>query len=254
MKEACSLLVDKYVTWLRSRISVEDLNGICEITTPFLDRHNDHIQIYVKETDEGLILSDDGYTIANLHLSGFEITTDKRNSILHTTLNGFGVELRGDELITRTNLKDFSQHKHNLIQAILSVDDMYVMSPRTVVNLFKEDVKRYLDQHNIRFSEEIGFPGKSGLMHTFDFVIPKSRKKPERILKTLNNPTRQNMSLLIFSWLDTRENRPEHCVGYGIVNDVDRSVSDFRIDVLRKYEIKAVRWSEIYMYESELAA
>jgi len=34
-----------------------------EITTPFLDNHNDHIQIYIKKSDSRLILTDNGQTI-----------------------------------------------------------------------------------------------------------------------------------------------------------------------------------------------
>ncbi|WP_418888699.1 DUF1829 domain-containing protein, partial [Methanothrix soehngenii] len=34
------------------------------------------------------------------------------------------------------------------------------------------------------------FTGKSGYDHLFDFVIPKSKKRPERILQAINRPSR----------------------------------------------------------------
>lgn len=38
-----------YLDWLKSEITEEDLgNGYTEITAPFLDRHNDYIQIIYK--------------------------------------------------------------------------------------------------------------------------------------------------------------------------------------------------------------
>ena len=83
----CQELVNAYIEWLKQRIKVEDINGVCEITTPFLDRHNDHLQIYVKRTNNILLLTDDGYILRDLQLSGFESTTEKRRKILQSILN-----------------------------------------------------------------------------------------------------------------------------------------------------------------------
>jgi hypothetical protein len=41
--------------------------------------------------------------------------------ILNSTLKSFGVQLIGDELVTKTKPEDFPQKKHNLIQAILYI-------------------------------------------------------------------------------------------------------------------------------------
>jgi len=91
-----------------------------EITTPFLDSQNDHIQIYIKKSDSGFILTDNGQTITNLRLSGFEFTPEKRQ-ILNSTLKSFGVQLIGEELVIKAKPEDFPQKKHNLIQAILYI-------------------------------------------------------------------------------------------------------------------------------------
>ena len=92
MTKFCKNLINDYIEWLRQNISIKEINGIYEITTPFLDRHNDHLQIYIKKSDGGLILTDNGQTITNLRLSGFEFTPEKKQ-ILNSILNGFGVKL-----------------------------------------------------------------------------------------------------------------------------------------------------------------
>jgi len=120
MTKVCKNLVNAYIEWLRQNISIKEINSIYEITTPFLNRHNDHIQIYVKKSDSGFILTDAGHTITDLRLSGFEFTPEKRQ-VLHSILNGFGVQLMGDELVTKAKPEDFPQKKHNLIQAILYI-------------------------------------------------------------------------------------------------------------------------------------
>lgn len=42
-----------YLAWLKSQISYRQTGPYTEITTPFLDRHNDQIQIYAVPTVGG---------------------------------------------------------------------------------------------------------------------------------------------------------------------------------------------------------
>ena len=177
------MLIDKYIIWLKQKMTFENVNGVFEITTPFLDRHNDNVQIYIKRNENGFILTDDSYTLNDLKLSGFDINSEKRKFILQTILNGFGIKRVREELLIEARQENFPMKKHNLIQAILSINDMFVLASPTVVNLFKEDVERFLNIKEIRFTPSVNFTGRSGFVHYFDFVIPASTIKPERILK-----------------------------------------------------------------------
>lgn len=254
MIKDCQDLVNAYIEWLRERIKLEDINGVCEITTPFLDRHNDHLQIYVKKSDGGLILTDDGYTISDLRLSGCEFTTEKRRQMLHCILNGFGVRLIEDELVVEARPDNFPQKKHNFIQAILSINDLFVMAAPMVAGIFREDVERYLRLNEIRFTPSVNFTGRSGFIHFFDFVIPSSKAKPERILRAINRPNRQNVTSLIFSWTDTKEVRAPGSTAYGVLNDTEQPVNPDLISALKQYGIKGLPWSRRDEYVQELAA
>jgi len=55
--------IDKYVAWLKDKTSLRQLEDWIEITTPYLDRHNDHLQIYAKRLNGGYLLTDDGYVL-----------------------------------------------------------------------------------------------------------------------------------------------------------------------------------------------
>jgi len=254
MIKDCQDLVNAYIEWLRERIKVEDIKGVCEITTPFLDRHNDHLQIYVKKSDGGLVLTDDGYTISDLRLSGCEFTTEKRRQMLHSILNGFGIRLIEDELIVEARPDNFPQKKHNLIQAILSVNDLFVMAAPMVAGIFREDVERYLRLNEIRFTPSVNFTGRSGFIHFFDFVIPASKAKPERILRAVNRPNRQNVTSLIFSWTDTKEVRAPDSTAYGVLNDLEQPINPDLISALKQYNITPLPWSKRDEYVKELAA
>jgi len=251
----CRKLVDAYVEWLRARISFRDIEGFCEITTPFVDRHNDHLQIYVKKDPSGgLVLTDDGYTIKDLGLGGCEFNTEKRQQMLHSILNGFGIRLHNEELTVNATGTNFPQRKHNLLQAIMAINDLFVMAAPTVASFFREDVERYLRTHQIRFTPSIKFTGKSGFDHYFEFVIPESRKKPERVLSVINRPDRQRITSLIFAWSDIFSARETKSVAYGILNDMDRPVPQDLITALAEYDIKSVLWSQREDFAGELAA
>ncbi len=248
----CIDLVNDYIEWLRQKIKVEAIGEFCEITTPFLDRHNDQIQVYLKKVDNMFILTDDGYTLGDLRLSGLEIEGEKRKQILSSILNGFGAKLKGDEIIMEANPEEFPQKKHNLIQAMLAVNDLFVLTKTAVADIFKEDVEKYLRIHQIRYTPSVKLVGKSGLDHLIDFVIPESKIRHERIIKVVNNPTRQYIAATIFTWTDIREFRIKSDA-YTVLNDNEQKINPELVSALQKYNIKPIFWSKREEYIKEFS-
>ena len=205
----CYQLIALYTNWLKERVRIKTIGDICELTTPFVDRHNDYMQIYVKATPSGMLLTDDGYTLRDLEISGLEFNTERRKNELKIILNGFGVSL---------------------------------------------DVERFLSLHEIRFTKDINFIGKSGFNHHFDFVIPPSKAVPERVLRTINNPTKNNVSAMIFSWDDARRVRAENSIAIAMLNDQDKEISPDTVHALKAYDIEPLLWSKRDKYIQKLAA
>ena len=129
-------LLDQYLAWLKDKTTLRQVKDWIEITTPYLDRHNDYMQIYVKRENSGFIITDDGYTIEDLRLSGCELESKKRRDLFNLTLNGFGVKLVGDELRVHASSDNFALRKHNLVQAMLAVNDLFYMAVPMVASLF----------------------------------------------------------------------------------------------------------------------
>ena len=250
----CYQLVENYTNWLKEKVTAKKIGDICELTTPFVDRHNDYLQIYIKAIPSGLLLTDDGYIIRDLEISGLEFNTERRKNELNTILNGFGVMLHGDCLEVEARPDNFPQKKHNLLQAMLAINDLFVLTPAKVASFFKEDVERFLSLHDIRFTKDINFIGKSGFNHHFDFIIPPSKKEPERVLRAVNNPTKNNVSAMIFSWDDTRKVRSENSVAIAVLNDQDKEITPDAIHALKAYEIKPIVWSKREEYIEKLVA
>ena len=247
-------LLDRYWAWLKSNTTVRNLEGWAEITTPQLDRHNDALQIYVQSSGSDYLLSDDGYILSDLATSGCGVDTPKRQKLLETTLNGFGVRNNRGFLEVNASENNFPVRKHNLLQAMLAVNDLFYLAAPHIASLFMEDVEQWLTTTGIRFTSNIKLAGASGFDHLFNFVIPSSREQPERVLNAFTQPNRQNAVGFVFAWMDTRQTRPADARAYAILNDDGQRVNPSVYDALTEYEIEPVRWSDRNSRIPELAA
>jgi hypothetical protein len=248
-------LVDNYAQWVRDKSAIREIGDeYVEITTPYLDRHNDYAQIYVRRESGGFLLTDGGETIDDLRLSGCELDTAKRRDLLSATLNGFGVHRDGDSLQVRATATSFPLRKHNLVQAMLAVNDMFYLAVPVVTSLFLEDVANWMELSDIRFTQNVRFSGKSGYDHNFDFVIPSSRRAPERLIRAVTRPGRDMAEALAFAWVDTKEVRPPNSRFYALLNDDERSPNASILDALANYDITSVLWSERESVREALAA
>jgi len=246
-------LIRTYQEWLTQSITFRQIDEWIEITTPFLDRHNDYLQIYVKKEGNNYFLTDDGFILNDLISSGCALDSDKRKKLFISTINGFGIKEDHNMLITRATKENFPIKKHNLIQAMLAVNDLFYLAEPKGTKIFFEKVTEWLDENDIRYTPRVKFSGKSGYDHVFDFVIPKSRELPERILQTINNPNRTSAEMVAFSWIDIKDIRESNTKAYAILNDENRVPEEVHI-ALTNWEISPVLWTNRESYIVELLA
>ncbi len=248
-------LLDRYWAWLKDKTLLRDVGSDwVEITTPHLDRHNDYLQIYAKREGDSIILTDDGYTIEDLMQTGCKLDSRKRQSLLKMTLAGFGVKEDQGRLQVRATPENFPLRKHSLVQAMLAVNDLFYLAMPMVASLFYEDVVNWLDACDIRNTPNLKFTGKSGYDHLFDFVVPKSRLQPERIIQTINRPSKETAEAMAFKWIDTKDVRPPESRAYAILNDQEQKIAPAVQEALKSYDIKPVAWSLRDEVRKELAA
>lgn len=235
-------MIDEYARWLKSEITFERIGEYFEITTPYLDSANDYLQIYVRQDGEDLFFTDDGYTINSLKMGGFQFTPP-RKAHLNRILSQYGVKLCGDELTTKATPRDFPQKKHLLIQAMLRVDDMFAMSKSKVASLFLDDIQEFFAEKDIYYSENVQFTGTSGFSHSYDFLLQRTRNKPERLCQAVNVPNKTSMSNILFSWNDTKPVRKSDSQLVVILNDRN-SIARGIEDAFYNYDAKVIKWSE----------
>ena len=254
MKDEITHLTNEYHNWVRRETTLRETEDCVEITTPFLDRHNDMMQIYAKVSGDEIILSDDGYTIEDLEFCGFDVDKSDRPTLIEQNLNGFGVQREGKDLMTRATAQNFAVRMHSLLQAMIAIDDLhYLATPPKVSRRFDKDIEMWLNVSEITFDSKT-FKGRSGYEVNYKYVIPPSSNMPQRMLVGINAPDRRAVEQAAFRWQDIRDKRPGNARLYPILNDSQRDSIVGEMDALRNLDINPVLWSDRESVRAELAA
>lgn len=239
-------MLTDYANWIKSEISVAKYGEFFELTTPYLDRYNDYLQIYVKQEDDGFItLTDDGYIISNLLSSGVSFRAgSKRAHHLEKTLRNFSLELGGDKAIkTIATQQNFAQKKHAMVQAMLAIDDMFELNAHNIEAYFIEDIQNFLDTNGVFYSRDFSLLGKTGSLYTYDFLFQRTKTKPERFLKAINHLRRANRDMTIFNWIDTQERRNNEGQLIVMLND-ENPIQRDDLAAFKSYDIIPVKYSD----------
>ena len=232
-----------YVEWLKQNIDQFRVNETTSrMTLPFLDRNNDHIEMYIiNNGNETYTITDDGATIGDLQLGGFDFSgSTRRKMILESIISAYGVTKTDDgELTVNCTDGDLPLKKHMLAQCMIKVSDMFYLSRSNIQAVFLEDVQKFFDLHDVRYIDNICLTGKSKLTTHYDFAIARSHKSAERFIKVVNNMDLNAARNIIFAWNDTRDMRQHEAKLYAFIQNSDKKVSDDAIGALKEYGISS---------------
>jgi len=255
MVEDISNLLLSYIDWMKEQYDIASIGTWKVITTPFLDRHNDHIQVYVSIDVNGkCTLTDDGDTLGDLEASGWNPSTEKRKKFLMQALHGVGIELMKENVIgTTTTPDEFPRKMHNLIQAILAVNDLYYTSRQNVESLFVEDVMQWMKKHDVRYTPNVSLIGQSGYSNIFHFVIPASKVAPERLIQTCDGLTLNAARLYVFQWVDVKTVRDPEAKMYVIVNN-EQTVHGTPLSICESHGVNAISFPQLDSITDKMTA
>lgn len=236
----------EYLNWLHQNIELVALNeNKARLTAPFLDINNDYIELYIIKNGNDYILTDIGETIANLELSNFKIKENSfRQTLLKSLVSSYGMSLKNDEIYIECTINDFAIKANSLMQCMIKVSDMLLLSDNNVKTIFSEDVQSFFDENKIIYMSNISILGKSALYTKYDFVLPKTDKKPERFIVPINSINETVVKSTIFSWEDVKEKRDSGSLLYTLINDTGKTPASDNLTALSKYDIRPILWSK----------
>lgn len=239
-------VIDEYSHWVRKNMVPVQQGDSVMVVTPMLDRNNDCMSVLIGDSpDGGYVVTDLGETIANLELSGVSLTTPKRVETLDRFVRGYGVtRSESGELFIRCSRSEIAQKMNMLMQAMASVDDMFVLSQDSIRELFTQDVGDWLLDHGVAVVDGPSFAGKSGMMYKFDYALGRTREHSLRLIMTVNRPTDSNVKNALFGWGDVEESRKdaEGFVFLNGANGKDGVVPKSAIAACEAYGITPVQW------------
>ncbi|MCW5199371.1 DUF1828 domain-containing protein [Desulfobulbus sp. F1] len=242
-------LVKEYYEWLQknTEVSSDVKSEWSVITTPFVGVFNDLIEIFIKIKDEKVFLSDDGCTISNLNEIGVDISRSRnRKKIFDNILANFGIKEVEGELQVECSVENFPQKKHSFLEALIGLNDMFVLSKPNVSSVFKDDVDEYLEKIGIIYTKDFKFTGISGIDFTFDFLI--SERKNEKIIRAINQINKTTLTTFLYAWGDVSEKRrkvsKKNISAFAIINDGNKSIQKEFLEAIRIEKADYILWSE----------
>ena len=240
-----SQYADQYFQWVKEHTHEILLTSrTTRLTMPFLDSCNDCVEIYITHYGDILRLTDAGNTISNLELSNVKIIKS-RKKILDSITNAHGIKVSEDnELFVECTPSMVSQKINSLTNCIIKVSDMLMLAMHNIKNIFSEDVRTFFDDNNIIYTENISVAGRSSYYANYEFVIPKTKKQPERFIVPINSPTQSYIKSTIFTWEDVRGNRNADSALYVLLNDTSHKIADEVKTAFTEYGISSILWSE----------
>ena len=263
MIDQISKLIDEYGNWLRNSTALLVVGDMVEITTPFLDRHNDCMQIYVREIDSGqFLLTDVGETIDDLEMSGVSLTTSKRKEQLKVATAGFGVNVENRALSVTASSEEFPLAMNNLVQAMLAINDLhYVARPSakpgnyqtdrmaneaheqlSLPNIFPSEVGEWLESEKYEIERDVSYTGKLSGDYNFNYVIRESSRYPARFVQPIIDSERLAAQQFAIAWTEF-DSKPNNSKAFAVLDDRKRKIPPGLEDGLVGYGIKPVPWT-----------
>lgn len=246
-------LKHEYLSWYNNNLEFESLNeNLIRINSPFKDQSSDDVVIYVvnNPNDSTVTLTDDGFTIYQLELSGVDIQRSKnRRFVFEKNLETYGVSYNQttDELYIKAPIEKFSESKHRLLQCLLFVNDMYMLSKPNIKNIFTEDVSEIFDKNDIIYTQDIIINGHSGMSHKFEFIIPSKKNSKEKFVKTVSTPNNpMNVKAFVTDVNQAKAvKRDKANAFYFILDDRKKSVNVEVNNLLIESDITPINFSDL---------
>jgi len=126
---------------------------------------------------------------------------------------------------------------------MLAVNDMFVMGEEHVLSLFREDVAVFVELKQIPVFPDFKLSGRSGFDHKFDFGLPKTQRKPQRVLQAINNLSKDQALTFAFAVSDVRAIRAEPLQAFTFLNDADNPPNEDNLAAIKAYDVQPLFWS-----------
>jgi len=229
------------------------------IRTPYLYPDGDVIDLFLREQDGVLTLTDLGETLRwfRLQTTSPKRSPKQRQMIEDVCLN-HGVELFKGMLVARVSRPEaLASTVMRMSQAALRVSDLWFSLQNRAVESITDEVAEFLSEHEIRYERAEKIPGRSGRIWAVDFHTWTPRRSSlVYVLSTGSRASAKSVvEHVVASWYDLSHMK----VGVQALSFV--SLFDDTLDVWAEQDLRlagdlseVARWSRPDEFEAMLKA
>lgn len=239
-------IISSCLEWLKEGFAVQALGGAYEVTTPFLDRRNDHIQIYVSKQDDGFIISDDGNTVSDMAEGGFNLKLDSKTKLLNHTIHGYGVIQDNKVLRLEAEHSNLGQRMNFMIQAIMALNNIMpvpAVPVKSLMSLFRRRVIETLSAQGFQHQPKVPALGISGYKHQMETITRPDEPPTTLYFKAFYTPDKRSVSRFLFKLHDIYTGEAEIQKSVAVLNNEEKQVSERELAALEKYGVVPALWT-----------
>jgi hypothetical protein len=213
----CEEAIDRYLRGLHERFDCRTVEGDrLGIVTPYLYPDHDNIEVFLKDRDGQITVSDLGETLRRLDGAGLDVGPDGavgRRAV--RIAGGVGVELRSGVLLKRGALADAGKLIFDVVSVCAAVSQLvYSARQERQAETFADETERFLEGEGFQLFPRPRTAGGTGRVYHPDYGVRDARAplddpRPTRWLALLrpsrgHTPGRVNAVFRMWSDLGDR--------------------------------------------------
>ena len=164
-------LRDSISEHLSAMFQCSDMDGRVRIRTPFSYPDGDVVDLYVKQQNDGGVVSDLGESSAWLRMQSSSLRrSPKQSALIEDVCRTLGIEFYKGCLVRRFNSDlELANAVQAVSQAAVRVGDIWFTFRTRAIESINDEVSDLLTEHSIDFVRGDKIVGRSGRMWTVDF-------------------------------------------------------------------------------------
>jgi len=168
----CKILIEELMKYLSNEFECYTDGPFIVVNTPFQYSDGDHIQLFIQEFEDLLIVSDLGETARRMDAYNFNWKSAQVKEIHHQILVSNDIEEISHVLQFKTKTLENHGYKiFSLLSAIQQKDNLIVLKRKTTKKTFKDQVEVFLLKEGYKPETEFNIDGESGTEYKIDFFI-----------------------------------------------------------------------------------
>jgi len=202
----CETIIKKYLDTLESEfVCLPASNERQRVVTPYLYPDHDRIEIYVREKNGGVVVSDLGETLRRLDNLGMDVLGNrKRQFQSQHILDGLSVKIKEGVIYKDGEKEKVGELIFDVLAACKAVADLVYGTRAFEPATFENEVLKFLQEKNFEVKPKVPILGESGSKYKVSMQVNVRSK--EALIATLSPKSaggvRQQVNAVFRMWSD----------------------------------------------------